>query len=290
MVCEVRWKKGHFVISVLRIVLWLGLVTVADSCLAQVRAAPDSPRQQALTLEQQGRTAEAEAAWRAVSRAEPSNPEACAHLGLLEARQEHYKEAVLLYRKALQLGATVPGLRLNLGLALFEGGDLEGAIQEIEPLEKSQPGSQQLNVLLGMAHYGLAQYVEAIAYLREAALHDQKNLPLRLTLAQSCLWAKQSQCVFDVYQEILTLNPDSAEADMLAGEALDEMKDNEGSTRMFRAAVKADPKLHNVHFGLGYLLWTQKQYRRRRASSRRSWQTTRITCRPGSTWPTPIFR
>jgi tetratricopeptide (TPR) repeat protein len=38
------------------------------------------------------------------------------------------------------------------------------------------------------------------------------------------------------------------------------MKDNEGSTMMFRAAVKANPKEPNAHFGLGYLLWTQKQY------------------------------
>jgi tetratricopeptide (TPR) repeat protein len=30
---------------------------------------------------------------------------------------------------------------------------------------------------------------------------------------------------------------------------------------MFRAAVKADPKVPNAHFGLGYLLWTQKQYK-----------------------------
>jgi tetratricopeptide (TPR) repeat protein len=47
---------------------------------------------------------------------------------------------------------------------------------------------------------------------------------------------------------------------MIAGEALDEMKDNEGSTKMFRTAVKANPKEPNAHFGLGYLLWTQKQY------------------------------
>jgi tetratricopeptide (TPR) repeat protein len=56
------------------------------------------------------------------------------------------------------------------------------------------------------------------------------------------------------------LNADSAEADILAGEALDELKDNAGATEQFRAAVKADPKLPNVHFGLAYLLWTQKRY------------------------------
>src|SRR5208337_4000048 len=60
--------------------------------------------------------------------------------------------------------------------------------------------------------------------------------------------------------EILTLNAESAEADMLAGEALDELKDHGGAIQQFRAAVKADPREPEVHFGLGYLLWTQRQY------------------------------
>jgi tetratricopeptide (TPR) repeat protein len=44
------------------------------------------------------------------------------------------------------------------------------------------------------------------------------------------------------------------------GEALDEMKDPVGAQREFRAAVAANPKEPNVHFGLGYLLWTKGQY------------------------------
>jgi tetratricopeptide (TPR) repeat protein len=63
-----------------------------------------------------------------------------------------------------------------------------------------------------------------------------------------------------VYKEILTLNPESAEANMLAGEALDEMKDRTAAIEQFRAAVKADPKMPEAHFGLGYLLWCQLQF------------------------------
>jgi tetratricopeptide (TPR) repeat protein len=247
-----------------RRVAFLGIVlTVAMSATGQGQTlkTPDPERQAALALEQRGNSADAEAAWHAYLKAHPSSPEAYAHLGLLEARQEHYKEAVPLYRKALKLGPAVPGLRLNLGLALFKGGDLKGAIQEFTALLKSQPGNQQATTLVGMAHYGLAEYAEAVPYLRQAVSQDTQSLPLRLALAHSCLWSKQNQCVLDVYKEILALNPDSAEADMLAGEALDEMKDNEGSTKMFRAAVKAGPKTPNAHFGLGYLLWTQKQYK-----------------------------
>ena len=245
-------------VALLGVVLALGMPAAGPGQTAQVA---DPQRQAALALEQQGKNAEAEAAWRAYSKDHASSPEAYAHLGLLESRQGHYKEAAPLYRKALNLGPDVPGLRLNLGLALFKSGDLKEAIQEFSIVLKAQPDNQQLNTLIGMAHYGLAEYGDAVPFLREAAAHDAQNLPLRLALAHSCLWSKQNQCVLDVYKEILALDPDSAAADMLAGEALDEMKDNEGSTRMFRAAVKANPKEPNAHFGLGYLLWTQKQYK-----------------------------
>jgi len=227
---------------------------------AQPTRIPDPQRQAALALEQQGKIPQAEAAWQTLQKAHPTSPEPYAHLGLLQARQERYKEAVPLYRKALEIGPDVPGLRLNLGLALFKSGDLKEAITAFEPLHKRDPENQQINTLIGMAHYGLAEYAAAVPFLQPAAAHDPQNLPLRLALAHSCLWSRQYQCVMDTYRQILALNPDSAEADMIAGEALDEMKDNAGSTAMFRAAVKANPKEPNAHFGLGYLLWTQRQY------------------------------
>jgi tetratricopeptide (TPR) repeat protein len=237
---------------------------VAAVCLGQASPSAQSQRQTALALEQQGKNVEAEAAWRVFLKAHPSSPEPYAHLGLLEARQEHYKEAVPLYRKALALNPALPGLRMNLGLALFKGGEMKQAILEFKPLLKNQPpGSdeaQRLTILIGMAHYGLGEYVAAAPYLKQAAARDAQNLPLRLALAHSCLWAKQYQCVLDTYHEILTLNADSAEAAMLAGEALDEMKDTPGAIQQFRAAVKANPKEPDAHYGLGYLLWIQKQY------------------------------
>ena len=248
---------------VMRLGIGLGLAMGAAVCLGQA-SPPQSQRQIALALEQQGKNVEAEAAWRVFLKAHPSNPEPYAHMGLLEARQEHYKEAVPLYRKALAMNPAMPGLRLNLGLALFKGGELKQAILEFKPLLKSQPpGSdqaQRLTILLGMAYYGLGEYAAAAPYLKQATAHEPQNLPLQLALAHSCLWAKQYQCVLDTYHEILNLNAESAEADMLAGEALDEMKDTTGAIQQFRAAVKANPKEPDAHYGLGYLLWIQKQY------------------------------
>ena len=254
----------HLVETDLKLLLRHGLVygmfaLAVISCIGQNTPQTDAQRETAFSLEQQGKVADAEAAWHGVLQAHPNDAEAYAHLGFLEAHQEHYKEAVGSYRKALALNPSMPGLQLNLGLSQFKGGDLKGAIQTFEPLFKSEPKSSpdalRLTTLIGLAHYGLGEYASAIPYLKQATASDPQNLPFRLALAQSCLWSKQYQCVLDVYHEILTLNAESAEADMLAGEALDEMKDKAGAEQQFRAAVKADPKEPNVHFGLGYLLW-----------------------------------
>jgi len=263
---EVRVKRvvSLGIALTLMLTLIMILAMTAASCLGQTAAATDSQRQTAFALEQEGKNTEAEAAWSALLKVQPANPEAYAHLGLLEARQERYREAVPLYRKALALNPAMPGLRINLGLALFKAGELKAAIETFNPLLKSQPPSspeaQRLTTLIGMAHYGLEEYAAAIPYLKEATAGDPQNLPFRLLLAHSCLASKKFQCVLDVYHEILMLNAESAEADMLAGEALDEMQDHAGATQQFRAAVKANPNEPNVHFGLGYLLWTQSQY------------------------------
>ena len=236
-----------------------GLVLGAVSLWSQTAESAVDQRQKAIQLEEQGATADAELAWKGVLKSHPADSEAYAHVGLLEARQEHFTEAVPYYRKALALNPSMPGVRLDMGLSQFKSGEFKGAIQSFEPLlKKEQPSSSdaiRLTTLIGLAHYGLGEYGEAVPYLRRATAVDPQNLPFRMTLAQSCLWSKQYQCVLDVYREIVTLNAESAEADMLAGEAYDEMKNDVGALEQFRNAVKADPKMPNAHFGYGYLLW-----------------------------------
>ena len=241
----------------------LALLVPSPVIVGQTQTTSLKQRQRAIALEQEGKTTEAEIAWRTVLRAQPRSAEAYAHLGFLESRQERYAQAVSFYRRAFSLDPAMPALRMNLGLALFKAGELRDALEIFEELvkkERSSADTQRLTTLIGMSHYGLRHYAAAVPYLKQATASDPQNLPIRLILAHSCLWSKQYQCVLDTYREILLLNAESAEADMLAGEAMDEMQDHAGAIQQFRAAVKANPEEPNVHFGLGYLLWTQGQY------------------------------
>ena len=235
-------------------------VGLAAILLTVTSAAQTDPGQVAFSLEREGRLTEAEAAWSALAKQYPLNPEPLAHLGLIKSKQEHYAEAIKLYRRAMALNPAMPGLRLNLGIALFKDGDYREAISTLDPLLKAQADDQRLNILIGMSQYGLGHFAEASPLLKRASDRDPNNLALLLTLAHSCLFSRQYPCVVDAYHRLIALNAESAEADMLVGEALDEMKDHEGAIREFRAAVAADPKEPNVHFGLGYLLWTRGQY------------------------------
>jgi len=76
-----------------RIRLLLGALWIVISGTA-ILSAQDGSAQKALALERQGQNAEAEQAWQSIARSNPQNAEAFAHLGLIEARQEHYDDAI----------------------------------------------------------------------------------------------------------------------------------------------------------------------------------------------------
>src|SRR6266568_8852976 len=87
-----RLQEGKRVRRVGQSVIALAIAAVAGGCLAQIPVPPNELRQTALTLEQEDKNMEAEAVWHEISQAHPASPEPFAHLGLLEARQQHYKE------------------------------------------------------------------------------------------------------------------------------------------------------------------------------------------------------
>src|SRR5579863_138790 len=126
-------RRTFHLVTMLALATCLGAIPSLSSA--------QSERENAFALEQQGKISEAEAAWHSVAAQHPTDAEPYAHLGFLEARQEHYKQAVPLYRKALALNPAMPGLRLNLGLALFKGGEFKDAIQIFDRLLKTEPAS-----------------------------------------------------------------------------------------------------------------------------------------------------
>jgi Flp pilus assembly protein TadD len=252
-----RDNRSH---SKLRIVCIVAVAVIVMPVLKGQQENLAQIRMRAMALEKEGLNAEAEQIWDGIAKTDPRDAEALAHLGLLEARQERFEAAIDYYRRAIAINSDLPGLQMNLGLALFKVAQFPAAIEAFSSEIKKHPGDLRLTILLGMAHYGMKDYLVAIPYLQRATERDTQSIPLRMALAHSCMWSKQYQCVLNVHQQVLALKGESAEADMLAGEAFDQIGNSVAAEKQLRAAVQIDPQEPNVHFGLGYLLWKQSRW------------------------------
>lgn len=215
---------------------------------------------QAMIFESRSDWSQAEKSWTEVAAQNPRDGNACAHLGFVLARENRLDDAVRAYRRALQLAPNIPGLQLNLGVALFKEEKLTEAIPPLLAAVAEAPADPQPRILLGMSYYGDGRNQEAIPYLRFGLASMPGNLPLRGTLAQICLNAKQYDCTLEQYHQIILIDPNSAQADMLAGEALDGLHRRAEAIAQFEAAARIAPNTPNVHFGLGYLEWKERQY------------------------------
>lgn len=216
----------------------------------------------AIRFEQQGKLAEAAEAWRAVTVRNPSDAAAFAALGTVLSKEQKYSEAASAYRKALVLNTKLPGIELNLGLAEFKQGHFTPATTALRSALAADPGSSQARILLGMSYYGEKKFDRAVEYLEPEAKADTENAELQELVAQSCLWARKFSCAQQGFQRILLQNPNSAQAHILTGEALDGMGRTEEAIAEFEAAAKIAPREPNLHFGLGYLYWKKEQYER----------------------------
>ena len=221
---------------------------------------PASDRAKAMALEKEGRNAEAEQIWEGIAKADPRNAEVLAHLGLLEGRQEHYDVAIDYLRRAEAINSDLPGLQMNLGLTFFKASQFPDAIRIFSSEITKHPDEKRLTTLLGIAHFAIKDYLVAIPYLKRGSEYDTQNVSLRMFLEHGCLESRLYQCVLDAHKEILALNADSAEADMLAGEASFQLHDSAGAAKLFRAAALQDPKHPNAHFALGYIFWAQDKW------------------------------
>lgn len=249
------WVRRRLVTPLLLTLIACAATTA--SAFAQTASATSA---QAAEYEKQGEYPQAESAWQAITVSNPKNAQAWAHLGLARALEGKYAEAVPAYRKALQLDPKAPGVELDLGLALFKQEHFKEAIPAFKAAVAESPKEVKPKLLLGMSYYAAAQYADAVAPLQFAVNASPDNIQLRTTLAQSCLWAKQYSCALEQYKQILLLNPESAQAYMLAGEAEDGLGDTAQAIAQFRAAEKVAPHEPDLHFGLGYLLWKSHQF------------------------------
>lgn len=208
--------------------------------------------------------------------AQPAGPAALA----AEARQQlaarNYPRAAAIYRQLIAQMPNVAGLRLNLGLALFQAGDHRAAAGELQTALKMEPGLTAASILLGVCHAKLGEPALAIPPLERAAKAQPDNALVLLELADANYSTGRLAPAIEQFRKLTQLQPAnplawrglglslsehsqalfqklpprSAEALTLLGRAKLEQQEPKAAFQFLRQAIDRDPSFGPAH---GYL-------------------------------------
>ncbi|MDQ2104592.1 O-linked N-acetylglucosamine transferase, SPINDLY family protein [Azospirillum isscasi] len=176
---------------------------------------------QALTLHTDGRTTEAEAAYRQILDREPRNADAWHLLGVLRSEQGDHDSGIAFIRTALSI-QEAPEYHLNLGSSLLALERMEEAMGAFMAALRLSPDKADIHFQMGN-------------------LFRARRLPNESVAA---------------YRKAIALRPGFAEALNNLGSLLMEVGDAEAAVAAFAEAIQSDPANAGSHCNLGYALDT----------------------------------
>ncbi|MGA3026431.1 MAG: tetratricopeptide repeat protein [Bryobacteraceae bacterium] len=189
--------------------------------------------------------------------AKPEDAGALADAGAAFLRNQRFEDAADCYRKLLAIAGNSSEAQLNLGAAEFGGGRFPDAIDTLRSVLAREPDNAQARKLLALSYFGGHMYADAAKALQLALASDPQNSELRLYLAQSLLWSAQLAPALETLQQLRRDGPDSAIVRVLTAEALHRLDHAEQAIAELRAVLEKFPSEPNIHFGIGYIYWTQ---------------------------------
>jgi tetratricopeptide (TPR) repeat protein len=242
----------------------------------------------ALTLHQAGRLAEAERLYREILQGEPQHFDALHFLGVAAYQQGRNAEAAHLISRAIAINGTYAPAHSNLANALEAAGEIDRALAAYRRALELQPDFVDALVNLGALHAGRGEHEaarecyeralaldpnQAVAHtnlgnvfndlgrLDEAAACHQRALAIdpRLGVAHSNLGnvlRAQGRVpeALEAYRRALALAPDLAEAHANLGNVLADEGQLDEAIGAYRRALTLRPNYAEAHANLGNTL------------------------------------
>ncbi len=236
------------------------LIAALAACAAASPAStpPEQLFRQAVEAQKRGDLDTAIRAYRELLAQQPNVVEVRANLGAALSQAGRYDEAIAEYKKALAL-KDVPQLHMNLGLAYYKKGDYVSAGNEFAPLLKLAPDDAKLATLAGDSAARQGHFDEAIRDLEPAAQAHPDDLGVAWVLGSALIRAGHAKQGLPLVERAATRD-NSAEADVLAGEACLELNQFEKARDYASAALKIDRKAAGAYTLRGKALQFLNEY------------------------------
>ena len=169
-------------------VLAFGVIAAATLALLAQTPAPASPPQSSAAV------ASRENAYRANN------------VGVARLEQYDFPAATAAFRRALEIDPALSIARLNLGIALFYGGDQEGARKELESVRSALPDRPQVEYVLGLIARSADRVDDAVESFTRVRKLDPTDVGAAINLGQLLVQTRR-------FDEAIKLLRPAAEAD-----------------------------------------------------------------------------
>jgi tetratricopeptide (TPR) repeat protein len=175
-------------------------------------------------------------------------------MGQEDRATEALDRAIGAYREAIRLQLDTAFAHNNLGLALRDKGDPEGAIREFRAAVQLQPGDAKAHNNLGTALRDDGDVAGALREFREAVRLQPGDAKAHNNLGSALRDDGDLKGAIEEHREAIRLSPVSAGAHSNLGSALRDKGDLEGAIRAFGEAIRLDPDHAGARSNLGSAL------------------------------------
>jgi tetratricopeptide (TPR) repeat protein len=233
-------------------------------CQAAVAAAPTNAAAHAnlaLTLSVKGEPDEAIVCYRKALELEPKQGRVNVNLGciLCDAKGD-YDGAIACFQKAIELDPNLVEAQINLGVALSKKNRFDEAIACFRKAIQIDPKFPKVHAYLGSALGSKGLWNEAIAYSRKAIEIDPKLVEAQLSLAFALRNKGQWNEAITCYRTAIELDPKLVEAQLSLAFALRNKGLWNEAITCYRKAIELDPKRAEAHNALGGMLSDKQDY------------------------------
>jgi tetratricopeptide (TPR) repeat protein len=111
-----------------------------------------------------GGKADAEKSFRECTTKDRNHYRGWTELGALEGEKGKFKDAVEAFGRALQVNARYDPARFNWGVALYQQGDLDGAMNKLAPLIRANPPYVEALKIVGRCYHRYGKLSQALTH------------------------------------------------------------------------------------------------------------------------------
>ena len=225
------------------------LLAVALECMAQQKASKASADfQQVEDLIQQHRLNEAKAKALDELQKYPSSVEGYNLLGIIQSNQQDYAGAIQSFKKALQLSPNFTKTHNNLGNAYVAQRELDAAEKEFRTVLRLDPGNRDGNYNLGILLMMKNSPAEAIPHFERVR---PVNIQTRFNLVRAYLQAKRTSDALRVAAELSDENKNDVQVHFSLGVLLASEKQYKAAQLELEKADSLQPETFEILYNLG---------------------------------------